>query len=71
MNRIVDDKLLLIQEVYTIIGVAIEVHRILGRGFLEAVYQEALGVEFAKRNIPHVAQQTLTIEYKGTVLRSV
>jgi GxxExxY protein len=47
------------------------VHRILGRGFLEAVYQEALGVEFAKRNIPHVTQQTLMIEYKGTVLHSV
>ena len=51
-------------EVFAIIGVAIEVHRVLGPGFLEAVYQEALEIELHDRAIPHEPQRKLRISYK-------
>jgi GxxExxY protein len=56
-------------EVYQIIGAAIEVHRELGPGFLEAVYQEALEIELAERGIPFEAQKSLKIRYKGRQLK--
>ena len=55
-------------EVYSIIGAAIEVHRELGPGFLEAVYQEAMMIELQARGICHVPQCKLQIIYKGRVL---
>ena len=62
-------ELLLKDEVYNIIGAAIEVHRELGPGFLEAVYQEALERELTERQIPFVSQQVLTVHYKGKPLQ--
>jgi GxxExxY protein len=62
--------LLLKNEVFAIVGAAIEVHRLLGSGFLEAVYQEALELELAERSIPFVSQSPLTINYKTHVLQS-
>ena len=56
-------------EVYQIVGAAIEVHRELGPGFLEAVYQEALEIELAERGIPFEAQKALKIVYKGRRLK--
>ena len=44
-----ETKLIFGQEVYEIIGAAIEVHKILGHGFLEAIYQEALEHELSDR----------------------
>jgi GxxExxY protein len=56
---------------YAIIGAAMEVHRQLGRGFLEAVYQDALEVELALRNIPFRREVELPITYKGQQLRTI
>jgi len=56
-------------EVYQIVGAAIEVHRELGPGFLEAVYQEALEIELAERGILFEAQKALKIVYKGRRLK--
>lgn len=52
-------------EAYKIVGAAIEVHRQLGAGFAEAVYQEALAIEFSIRAIPYEREKDLTILYKG------
>lgn len=46
-----------------------EVYNSLGPGFLEAVYQEALGIELTARSIPAEAQHQIRIKYKGQVLR--
>ncbi len=59
------------EEVYRIQGAAFEVNRVLGTVFLEAAYQESLGLEFKARGIPFQAQPTLKLHYKGTALRTV
>jgi len=53
---------------FAIIGAAMEVHRLLGCGFLEAVYQEALAIEFKARNIVFKRELCLPISYKGSLL---
>lgn len=50
---------------YTIVGAAMEVHRFLGPGFLEAVYSEALDWELGLRRIPFMRQARIPVEYKG------
>lgn len=62
-------ELLLKDEVYSINGAAMEVHSILGCGFLEAVYQEALEIELRKRKIPYAPQKQLPIYYKDNLLK--
>ncbi|MFU8847883.1 MAG: GxxExxY protein [Opitutales bacterium] len=57
-------------ESYKIIGACMEVYNELGSGFLEAVYQEALAIEFELRGIPFLREQLLQIKYKGRILET-
>lgn len=54
-----------------IIGAAIEAHRELGHGFLEAVYREALALELAARNISFQREARLAIRYKQQALKCI
>jgi GxxExxY protein len=62
-------ELILKDEVYAIVGAAMEVHRIKGHGFAEPVYQECMEIELAERGLPAVPQQELPIFYKGRRLK--
>src|SRR3972149_9887787 len=57
------------EEVYAIIGAAMEVLNHLGAGFLEPVYQEAMEIELSSRGIPFIAQKELPIYYKERLLK--
>lgn len=63
------DNLLYREEVFAIVGAAIEVHKELGNGFLEPVYQESLEIELALRKIPFESQQRLQLFYKDFELK--
>ena len=63
-----DDKYPLQPESYQIIGVCMEVHRILGRGLLEIVYKDAIEYEFKCKGIPYEREKKYEIEYKGIIL---
>jgi len=62
-------ELVLKDEVFALVGAAMEVANELGSGFLEAVYQEALGLELADRRIPHEQQKAIRIRYKKNELQ--
>ena len=57
------------EQSYAINGAAMNVYNALGHGFLEAVYQEALEIEFIKRGIPYEREKELKIFYEGKELR--
>lgn len=63
-----EEKIVFKEESYKIIGACMKVHRTLGAGFLEAVYEEALKKEFVKQNIPFKRQVKLNIYYEGEKL---
>ena len=48
-----------------IIGCAMEVHRILGNGFQEVIYQRALSIEMDSKSLNHEREKEMTIKYKG------
>ncbi len=55
-------------QTYAIIGAAMEIHRELGHGFLEPVYQDAAVIEFPHHSIPFEREVLLPINYKDTIL---
>ena len=67
-KNIISD-LLYKNEVFSIIGAALEVHNNLGNGFLEPVYQEAFEIELKSKNIPFQSQCDISIHYKGSLLQ--
>ncbi|MDA3953189.1 MAG: GxxExxY protein [Bacteroidales bacterium] len=56
------------EESYNIIGICMEVHRILGRGLLEIVYKDAIEYEFKKKSIPYEREKKYEVEYKDIIL---
>jgi len=60
--------IILKEESYTIVGACMEVHRELGMGFKEAVYKDALELEFAALKIPFKREKPYIIRYKGKIL---
>ncbi len=57
------------QESYKIVGACFEVHKILGHGFMEAVYKDALELEFIRLGIPFVREKQFDIVYKEQKLK--
>jgi len=60
-----DPPLQLDQTIGAVVGAALEVHRVLGPGFLETVYEEAMALEFALRGISFERQRPINVSYKG------
>lgn len=59
------------EEVFKIVGAAMEVYNELGPGFLEAVYHEALEIEFKEKDISFESQKPLSIKYKSQQLQKL
>ena len=62
------DKFLYKYETYMLIGIAMEIHNILGKGFLEIVYKDAFEHELKRRNISYTREKEYQIQYKEIVL---
>ncbi len=66
---IIMNNLLFENETYAIIGLCMEVHNVLGHGFNEIVYKDAIMFEAGLRNIQMEREKELKIEYKETILK--
>jgi GxxExxY protein len=55
-------------QTFAIIGAAMEVHRRLNSGFLEALYRQATAIEFAERGIAFAAEADLVVRYRDRVI---
>ena len=65
----VESDLLYSELTRNIIGAAIEVHKILGAGFVESVYEEAFATELDLRKIPYERQKTIDVFYKNRLAK--
>jgi GxxExxY protein len=63
-----EDKYPFQKESYEIIGICMEIHRILGKGLLEIVYKDAIEHEFNLKKIPYEREKKYEVEYKGIIL---
>jgi len=68
-GRYMGEKILFKAESYRIIGACFEVYKEMGPGFLEAVYQECLAMEFTDQEIPFIEQPKLPISFKSRPLK--
>ena len=59
------------KDIYEVVGAAIEVHKTLGRGMAEAIYQEALAVEMKKRGLIVEREKELRLSYKDVLLEGL
>jgi GxxExxY protein len=66
---IMEDKILYKEESYQLIGICMKIHKILGKGFKEIVYKDAIEVEFLKSNIPYEREKPFSIYYEETLLK--
>jgi len=64
----IDNKMTLNELTEKIIGAAIKVHRTLGPGFLESVYQAALAYELERASIPFEKEKSLPVPYEEIIL---
>ncbi|NWJ40607.1 MAG: GxxExxY protein [Geothrix sp.] len=62
------EDLLFKDEAFAIVGAAMEVHSVLGHGFLEAVYADAMALELSRRGIPFLREIPIALNYKGEIL---
>jgi len=70
MKTMINDKIINEKYKYSdltakIIGAAMEVHKFLGNGFQEVIYQRALAIELGEKELSFVREQEMQIEYKG------
>jgi len=66
-----NSKILYKEESYAIIGACFNVYKAKGNGFLEAVYQECLEIEFSFQKIPYETQKELQLTYRDQILKQI
>jgi GxxExxY protein len=68
MNQFDVNQYPLQEETYKIIGIAMEIHRTLGKGFSEIVYKDAFEYEFKHNRVLYEREKEYLVNYKGTIL---
>ena len=63
------EDLLFKDECYRIVGLCMQVHSKLGKGFKEIIYKDALEIEFIRNEIPYQREKPFKIQYEDVVLR--
>lgn len=53
------------EEGYKVIGLCMDVYNVLGKGFVEIVYKDALEIEFKRADVPYEREKEYSIDYKG------